>query len=108
MTFSTLVAPPAHETHSPIPSNRIVLARDSVGASLCLAAVKTILCLRHEQQYILFNGNYILLELPSGVFCLSLGIDATMSLPSRKRNLGIDYMTGKGPYLQADFPTDSN
>ena len=112
VAFFSLISPQEGAFHSPIPANEIVFAGDSSGASLCLAAIQVILCLRRLQSQavrptICFNEVNIPLDLPAGFTGLSPGIDATMSLPSNLGAKGTDYMTGNPPYLRPDCPSDS-
>ena len=108
VAYSSLLYPPPHSIHQPVPAERIVLAGNSAGANLCFALTRFLLEFnryRHDAS-LSFHNCRVTLPQPAGIATVCGWCDQTDSLPSWRNDGANDILGILQPALWPDYPPD--
>ncbi|KAF4631618.1 hypothetical protein G7Y89_g6505 [Cudoniella acicularis] len=109
VAYASLLYPPPGAAHSAVPADRIILAGNSTGATLCFAVTKLLLELaKHpSKQHFLFHGRRVSLPLPADLAVARDWADPCDVMPSWLDPNAIDILGVLQPALLPGYSTDS-
>ncbi|KAI9709729.1 MAG: hypothetical protein M1820_003131 [Bogoriella megaspora] len=109
--YCYLLRPPPGSFHERTFPYQIVLAGDSAGGNLAFALLQLLLQMHRTSTEavptVMYHGQKVELQLPSGIACNSPWLDICRSSPSLESNASTDYLPPPSKSSHARFPKDS-